>query len=96
MPTPFSMSDPEQHQSLAREAGFDWVSVGTQEHTISPYDPATLASGFALGTPLGVYLRKQGYDLDQVQAKLAEGFASMAKDSKSPFMQAIVCHAMKK
>ncbi len=95
MPTPFSTSDPDQHRDLAQAAGFRFVTVVEESHALGPHDPASLAAGFAFGTPLGQYLSNQGYDLDKIHAALAAGLAAELGDPVARSMQAIVCHATK-
>jgi hypothetical protein len=95
MPTPFSMSDPNLHRDLAQAAGFRFVTVVEESHAVGPSDPASLAAGFAFGTPLGQYLSNQGYDLDKIHAALAAGLAAELGDPVARSMQAIVCHATK-
>ena len=96
MPTPLSMSDPEVHRRLAKTAGFDAIDVSEETHNVGPDEPASLAAGFAFGTPLGIYLGSQGYDLEKVRFALAEGFASDLGDPLFGTMRAVVCHAIKR
>lgn len=80
MPTPMSMADPNLHRQLLLEAGFSSIEVGDENHRSGPYDPASLAAGFAYGTPLGAYLSGQGYDLNLVHSQLTTGFTSALGD----------------
>jgi len=95
MPTPFSMSNPNQHRDLAKVAGFSSVSVVEETLLAGRYDPTSIASGFAFGTPLGAYLAGQGYNLDEIQATLSANLAAALGDPIVCSMQAIVCHAIK-
>ena len=80
MPTPMSMADPNLHRQLLLEAGFSSIEVEDENHSGGPYDPASLAAGFAYGTPLGAYLSGQGYDLDEIHLRLTAGFVSVLGD----------------
>jgi SAM-dependent methyltransferase len=95
MPTPLSMSDPNEIRGLAKSAGFRSVDVFEESHTIGPHDPDSLASGFAFGTPLGLYLGGQGHDLNRVKSAIAAGFRTRLGDPVRFRMQALVCHATK-
>lgn len=93
MPTPFAMCESVPIKVLVEGAGFDAVEILEESHSVGPHDPASIAAGFAFGTPLSVYLSSQGYNLDEVHAALT---ASFATDLGSPAffgMQALVCHA---
>jgi len=95
MPTPMSMSDPAVHRVLADAAAFRTVTFVEEIHSVGPHDPALIAAGFAYGTPLGLYLSGQGYDLDKIHPVLTAGFAADLGSQMFFDMNAIVCHAMK-
>ena len=95
MPTPLSMSNPELHRELLKSAGFGAILVEEECHSIGPHAPSSLAAGFVYGTPLGPYLRDQGYDLDKIYSALAGGFASTLGDPMFCTMKAVVCYGTK-
>lgn len=95
MPTPFSMCDLAVHHRLLDQAGFAQITVWAEQLWVGPFTPASLAAGFALGTPLGLYLGGRGYDLGEVQSRLAAAFEAKSKDPSFSGMRAIVCHAIK-
>ena len=95
MPTPMSMALPKLHREILAAAGFCSVEVETESQVTGPHEAASLAAGFAYGTPLGTYLSGQGCDLSEIQSGLTIGFE--AKLGKPLFVskQALVCRALK-
>ena len=95
MPTPMSMADPNLHRQLLQEAGFGNIEVEEEVQMVGPHVPNSLASGFCYGTPLGMYLSAQGYDLDEIHSRLSASFAEVLGDPMFVGKQAIVCSAAK-
>jgi ubiquinone/menaquinone biosynthesis C-methylase UbiE len=95
MPTPMSMPDPGTHRKLAEDAGFARVDAGVETHRTGPHDAAEFAKGYTLGSPLGMYLGNQGYDLEKIQSAIAAAFRAELGDPMYCDLSAAVCHAVK-
>jgi len=95
MPTALSMPYPDEICELVRSAGFSSAEAVEERHRVGPHNPNDLASGFAFGTPLGLYLSGQGYDINEIQNSLIFAFAGAMGDPMTCDLLAIMCHASK-
>ncbi len=95
LPTPVALPTPESLIDLASSGGFERVEAFEEFHQSSPHEPAHLADGFAYGTPLGLYLSNQGYNLDAIRLELTRAFAERMGHPMTCDLVAVVCRATK-
>lgn len=93
---PYGMSDPAEHERLAKDAGFDGVTVDRVKFEGARLDAREIAIGVIRGGPFITEIEQREANADEIIEKVAERLeARFGKEKFAATLSALVCSAKK-